>query len=583
VRKIFIIFLISAAMSLAQETNSANSTDPLDDHSLTCEEMRANPELFFETGVDLGSGHHSPTKVDYECEESIEYLPFMRNLIEMAHPKYCGGSIYYATARGTRFNYIGIGMHPLYFKKNGWKLDTYNEINVFRAWAFSNYYVYCQYEKYKTEAKKALPQLISHFQKNFSLSRQEAEIYSNYIMDRFAASIFYNTIPIPYVDYNQQVVINYSISPVANYMENNIVSLDKIKELTKNSSNADIEQALMVAFLTKKESKIIDFLLENFKYSDESYGALLFVALDYPRYIKVLLDKGADINYENLDGETPLFYAIKNNNYELVKLLIENGADVNHTTKSIEDCRGNGGNQTTLIAAVLANSDIEILKLMNGANINSHIMEEWGKNVTALDIVFSNIHNSYNRNNQTQIDKFEKQAEYLKSIGAKSLNTDRYNALANRYYTYNQTKKALEMYVSAIDAGSNDIEHYYKAGEIYQSMGEYKKSKDCFDKAILLNNGGNYLSSEVFYKQAINNYHLDEINEAVENLEKSSVFFNQNADITEKIIEAFAESNIQEPQEYFKIANLYRKIGNKQKADEYLEKFREAYKKQYAK
>ncbi|MDR1007114.1 MAG: hypothetical protein LBL65_00940 [Campylobacteraceae bacterium] len=79
-RKFFIFFALFAAMYVGAD----DTVNPLDDNKLTCEEMRAYPELFFETGVDLGSGSGSPNKVEYECSESIRNLPFMSNLLEMA-------------------------------------------------------------------------------------------------------------------------------------------------------------------------------------------------------------------------------------------------------------------------------------------------------------------------------------------------------------------------------------------------------------------------------------------------------------------------------------------------------------------
>jgi tetratricopeptide (TPR) repeat protein len=212
----------------------------------------------------------------------------------------------------------------------------------------------------------------------------------------------------------------------------------------------------------------------------------------------------------------------------------------------------------------------------NGINVNQTIEMNYGaKNITALDIVFINI---YDNRDQTKIDKLEKQAEYLKSIGVRPMDISICTSLAEGYYWRNQTKKALEMYLIAIDIDSKYLANYYKIGEIYQSMGEYEKSKKYLDKVITRAD----TKHSIFYKQAVNHYYLNEFNKAMENLEKSSVF--SDKDIIEKIIEAYiGEFDIQKPQEYFKIANLYRKIDNKQKADEYLEKFREAQKKRYAK
>ena len=44
--------------------------------------------------------------------------------------------------------------------------------------------------------------------------------------------------------------------------------------------------------------------------------------------MKFFLNKGADINYGNVNGYTPLLYAVEGNKLENVKLLLECGADV---------------------------------------------------------------------------------------------------------------------------------------------------------------------------------------------------------------------------------------------------------------
>ena len=42
---------------------------------------------------------------------------------------------------------------------------------------------------------------------------------------------------------------------------------------------------------------------------------------------------GADIEGENSEGETPLFAAVKSNNFHAAQLLIEGGANINHKNK----------------------------------------------------------------------------------------------------------------------------------------------------------------------------------------------------------------------------------------------------------
>lgn len=71
---------------------------------------------------------------------------------------------------------------------------------------------------------------------------------------------------------------------------------------------------------------------------DDEYTALHFVCyLDYDGHIentedliKFLIDCGADVNFVDAVGNTPIFYACESENLGYVKLLIDAGANVNH-------------------------------------------------------------------------------------------------------------------------------------------------------------------------------------------------------------------------------------------------------------
>ena len=55
--------------------------------------------------------------------------------------------------------------------------------------------------------------------------------------------------------------------------------------------------------------------------------------------IKLLLEKGADVNDTDESGDSVLMEAINRiNGFELAKLLIDNGANVNHKNKSGDNC-----------------------------------------------------------------------------------------------------------------------------------------------------------------------------------------------------------------------------------------------------
>lgn len=49
--------------------------------------------------------------------------------------------------------------------------------------------------------------------------------------------------------------------------------------------------------------------------------------------VKLLLERGSEVNTENIAGKTPLFYCNFNFSVELLRLLINYGADIKHTDK----------------------------------------------------------------------------------------------------------------------------------------------------------------------------------------------------------------------------------------------------------
>ena len=72
------------------------------------------------------------------------------------------------------------------------------------------------------------------------------------------------------------------------------------------------------------------------------------------------LERRADVNSRNSQGETPLYTAIRNGNLEMVRLLLEKGADINSR---------NNNDYTPLLAAVLR-ENLEMVRFLleRGAN-----------------------------------------------------------------------------------------------------------------------------------------------------------------------------------------------------------------------
>ena len=78
--------------------------------------------------------------------------------------------------------------------------------------------------------------------------------------------------------------------------------------------------------------------------------------------VKVLIEKGVDIDTKDDYGCTSLYYAALKGHAELVDLLIENGAEI--------DIRSNCGGTALVQAVFFGHTDIAKTLIDNGANIN---------------------------------------------------------------------------------------------------------------------------------------------------------------------------------------------------------------------
>ena len=79
--------------------------------------------------------------------------------------------------------------------------------------------------------------------------------------------------------------------------------------------------------------------------------------------VKLLLDKGADVNMKTDNGETALIEASENGHIEVVKLLLDKGADVN--------AKDNYGNTSLILASSYGYHEVVSILLENGADVNA--------------------------------------------------------------------------------------------------------------------------------------------------------------------------------------------------------------------
>jgi hypothetical protein len=111
---------------------------------------------------------------------------------------------------------------------------------------------------------------------------------------------------------------------------------------------------LYTAINRNRQDNVIQFLLQNGAYPN---GEILLLTMEKQRFdlAKQFIEARIDVNYQYplsksyADGMTPLLYAAKWNNFEMVKLLVEYGANVN-----IRSVDGN----TALSIAYANNNDV---------------------------------------------------------------------------------------------------------------------------------------------------------------------------------------------------------------------------------
>jgi len=173
-----------------------------------------------------------------------------------------------------------------------------------------------------------------------------------------------------------------------------------------------------------------------------NYNALMFaVYLDDYENAKLIIDKGANVNIINSNGDVALSMAFSNRNINIIKLLLDNGANVNQQLYYDE---------TVLFEAVDYN-EIELIKLLlnYGANVNQQNID--GETVlfktTNIDIIKLFIENGANVN----ILNVDKQNPLMYIIQKKGLNVN------NRMYDIVQLYIDNGININQLDIINNNI------------------------------------------------------------------------------------------------------------------------------
>ncbi|MFB3884846.1 MAG: ankyrin repeat domain-containing protein [Thermodesulfobacteriota bacterium] len=340
--------------------------EPWDDHSITCEEMQKYPDRVFSAeSVDLGSGTGSPNGVDYECEDGLSAQTFMKKLYDLTETvrsegsQPCSGSIIHAHWRYYHYNLLEAGLAPdMYVQhKEKWdKLsmayrgdpDLYqNTRRYFKLWAHQSLYNFELYTGFWKEYDHVRPILIRHYQGSFSLPLEKATVYADNALSIFldrAAGTYPRALLFAEEEENRCDVPQKArpgITTIDEAISNQNTTMSNLEEILKQKvSQGELDQALRTALLYQKPQRILELLVRRGARINAGDESALFFALRKREHVEFLLERGADVNYENSFGKTALFYAIGFNDVGMVELLLDHKADVNHSYKSKEAVEG---------------------------------------------------------------------------------------------------------------------------------------------------------------------------------------------------------------------------------------------------
>ncbi|WP_339043682.1 ankyrin repeat domain-containing protein [Spiroplasma endosymbiont of Apeira syringaria] len=207
--------------------------------------------------------------------------------------------------------------------------------------------------------------------------------------------------------------------------KNNKIEIIKeilIKKIINDYNEKKYIDILLIYFSKYNDILSFKWLNENFKIDSniedkETFCSPLYYAVNNNNIeiVKLLLENDADINEQDINGCAPLHWAIECNNIEIVKLLLENDADINAQEKSLA---------TPLHLSIYTNNfDMIKLLLEKGADLNIKDIGEF----TTLNVLLK----KYNISSEIS-QLLLKQVNFKKNIKRKFLKKELTNSTKSK-------------------------------------------------------------------------------------------------------------------------------------------------------
>lgn len=155
------------------------------------------------------------------------------------------------------------------------------------------------------------------------------------------------------------------VSPVNFSTTYDVYASEEEKLLFEAIRRGDLEEIKKTLETTNNE--VTDATFETKSCFGGSSGTVLHAAIGKPEVIKLLLDKGVDIDSFNNSGNTPLIVAANRGEIKTIEVLLKHGANIN---------KRKDGDSTALSRGV---HHINVVKLLLDGGADPNIADEFGK------------------------------------------------------------------------------------------------------------------------------------------------------------------------------------------------------------
>lgn len=236
---------------------------------------------------------------------------------------------------------VSAGFNPWTFNKNYNVAFSKTVRNMLEDWRYFGIWNYKQYNKFLSLIEPSKEKLAEYYISVFGMDVTQARSLANKIIYSMADFQFWPEYYYGLSDYDPQKRAQYN----------------------------QLARALLTG---ENEERVLSIIKGN----KNNISSDLPNAIEHPNLLRLLLDNGADPDYQNEFGKTALMYAAQMNALDAARILLENEADVTLVTKKMGGCgyAVSTANRSALTYAA-ENASEEFITLLINAGADSCILD----------------------------------------------------------------------------------------------------------------------------------------------------------------------------------------------------------------